>query len=152
MAKDTGAQAIHPGYGFLSENTDFADACAKAGIVFIGPSATAITAMGLKDRAKEIMAKAGVPIVPVGVIGGEEEAPLIANPEWLRRLVRTPVAPITPTIVVPLPVRYRIYFGSPIRVSGPATDERVRREAGVVRQAVTSLVERGLGERRHIFY
>jgi 1-acyl-sn-glycerol-3-phosphate acyltransferase len=94
----------------------------------------------------------GVPIVPVGVIGGEEEAPLIANPEWLRRLVRTPVAPITPTIVVPLPVRYRIYFGTPIRVSGPATDDRVRREADTVRQAVISLVERGLGERRHIFY
>lgn len=73
VAKDTGAQAIHPGYGFLSENTDFADACAKAGIVFIGPSATAITAMGLKDRAKEIMAKAGVPIVP-GYMGEKQDS------------------------------------------------------------------------------
>lgn len=72
-AKDTGAQAIHPGYGFLSENTDFADACARSGIVFIGPSATAITAMGLKDRAKEIMAKAGVPIVP-GYMGEKQDA------------------------------------------------------------------------------
>ncbi len=72
-AKDTGAQAIHPGYGFLSENTDFADACAKAGIVFIGPSAKAITAMGLKDRAKEIMAKAGVPIVP-GYMGEKQDS------------------------------------------------------------------------------
>ncbi|AGH97627.1 acetyl-CoA carboxylase biotin carboxylase subunit [Micavibrio aeruginosavorus] len=72
-AKDTGAQAIHPGYGFLSENTDFADACAKAGIVFIGPSATAITAMGLKDRAKEIMSKAGVPIVP-GYMGENQDS------------------------------------------------------------------------------
>ncbi|WP_435641434.1 acetyl-CoA carboxylase biotin carboxylase subunit [Micavibrio aeruginosavorus] len=72
-ALDTGAQAIHPGYGFLSENTDFADACAKAGIVFIGPSATAITAMGLKDRAKEIMSKAGVPIVP-GYMGAKQDS------------------------------------------------------------------------------
>jgi len=63
-AKDTGAQAIHPGYGFLSENEDFAAACEKAKIKFIGPSAKAIDAMGLKDKAKDIMAKAGVPVVP----------------------------------------------------------------------------------------
>lgn len=63
-AKDTGAEAIHPGYGFLSENTDFARACAKAGVKFIGPSADAIDAMGLKDKAKDIMEKAGVPVVP----------------------------------------------------------------------------------------
>ena len=63
-AKRCGAQAIHPGYGFLSENEDFADACAKAGIVFIGPPATAISAMGDKARAKALMTKAGVPIVP----------------------------------------------------------------------------------------
>ncbi|MDE1985313.1 MAG: ATP-grasp domain-containing protein [Alphaproteobacteria bacterium] len=63
-AKATGAEAIHPGYGFLSENADFADACAVAGIVFIGPPADAIRAMGLKDRAKALMEKAGVPVVP----------------------------------------------------------------------------------------
>ena len=63
-AKDTDAQAIHPGYGFLSENAAFADACEKAGITFIGPSSHSITAMGLKDGAKDIMQKAGVPIVP----------------------------------------------------------------------------------------
>ena len=55
----------------------------------------------------------GAPIVPVAVIGAEEEAPLIANPAWLARLVRTPVAPITPTIVFPLPVKYRLHFGAP---------------------------------------
>lgn len=93
----------------------------------------------------------GVPIVPVAVIGSEEEAPLIANPGWLRRLVRTPVAPITPTIVLPLPVRYRIHFGAPMRVYGPATDERVASEAERVRQAVADLVQRGLAEREHIF-
>jgi 3-methylcrotonyl-CoA carboxylase alpha subunit len=60
----TGAQAIHPGYGFLSENEDFAEACAKAGLVFIGPPASAIRAMGSKSAAKALMEKAGVPLVP----------------------------------------------------------------------------------------
>lgn len=64
VAKQTGAQAIHPGYGFLAENTEFAQACAAAGIKFIGPSAEAIAAMGSKSAAKDIMEKAGVPLVP----------------------------------------------------------------------------------------
>ena len=63
-AKEAGAEAIHPGYGFLAENADFAKACADAGIVFIGPPAEAIESMGSKTRAREIMAEAGVPIVP----------------------------------------------------------------------------------------
>ena len=63
-ALETGAQAIHPGYGFLSENPDFVDAVEAAGLVFIGPSARAIRAMGLKDAAKALMEKAGVPVVP----------------------------------------------------------------------------------------
>ena len=63
-AQATGAQAIHPGYGFLSENPDFVDAVEAAGLVFIGPSASAIRAMGLKDAAKELMSEAGVPVVP----------------------------------------------------------------------------------------
>lgn len=63
-AKDAGAEAVHPGYGFLSENEGFAKACEKAGIKFIGPTPKAINDMGLKDRAKAIMDKAGVPVVP----------------------------------------------------------------------------------------
>lgn len=63
-ARATGAEAIHPGYGFLSENAGFADAIAKAGLVFIGPPAKAIQAMGAKDAAKVLMRKAGVPVVP----------------------------------------------------------------------------------------
>ncbi len=64
VALDTGAQAIHPGYGFLSENPDFVDAVQAAGLVFIGPSADAIRKMGLKDAAKVLMEQAGVPVVP----------------------------------------------------------------------------------------
>ena len=63
-AQATGAQAIHPGYGFLSENEDFAQACGQAGLVFIGPPASAIAAMGSKAAAKALMDKAGVPLVP----------------------------------------------------------------------------------------
>lgn len=63
-ALKTGAEAIHPGYGFLSENPDFVDALAAAGLIFIGPSASAIRAMGLKDAAKALMEESGVPVVP----------------------------------------------------------------------------------------
>jgi 3-methylcrotonyl-CoA carboxylase alpha subunit len=72
-ARASGAQCIHPGYGFLSENPEFAEACAQAGIVFVGPPAAAIRAMGLKDRAKALMQRAGVPVVP-GYHGERQEA------------------------------------------------------------------------------
>ena len=63
-ARDCGADAVHPGYGFLSENPDFAEACAAAGIVFIGPPASAMRTMGSKAEAKDLMQRHGVPLVP----------------------------------------------------------------------------------------
>jgi len=83
VAKDCGAQAIHPGYGFLAENADFAQACADNGIEFIGPPASAITAMGSKTAARETMQKAGVPIVPgtTEAVATYEDALRIANDE-----------------------------------------------------------------------
>ena len=77
-AKATGAQAIHPGYGFLSENEAFAEACAKEGIVFIGPPASAIRAMGSKSAAKRLMEKAGVPLTP-GYHGDDQDPALLAK-------------------------------------------------------------------------
>ena len=78
VAKACGAQAIHPGYGFLSENEDFARAVEAAGLVFIGPTPEAIEKMGLKDRAKAIMEKAGVPVVP-GYHGENQDDKLLAG-------------------------------------------------------------------------
>lgn len=77
-ARSTGAQAIHPGYGFLSENADFARACAAAGLVFIGPPPQAIAAMGSKSAAKALMEQASVPLVP-GYHGECNEADFLAD-------------------------------------------------------------------------
>ena len=75
-ARATGAQAVHPGYGFLSENEAFADACTQAGLVFIGPPSSAILAMGLKAESKQLMEKAGVPLVP-GYHGSNQDPVLL---------------------------------------------------------------------------
>jgi acetyl/propionyl-CoA carboxylase alpha subunit len=77
-AKATGAEAIHPGYGFLSENADFADAVTAAGLVWIGPPSSAIRAMGLKDAAKALMQKAGVPVTP-GYLGEDQSPKTLAK-------------------------------------------------------------------------
>jgi 3-methylcrotonyl-CoA carboxylase alpha subunit len=77
-AKKTQAQAIHPGYGFLSENAEFAEACAKAKIIFVGPPASAIRAMGGKSEAKALMAKAQVPLVP-GYHGEDQQPAKLAK-------------------------------------------------------------------------
>ena len=63
VAKKSGAQAIHPGYGFLSENVEFADMCAEEGVIFVGPPASAIRDMGIKSTSKIIMSDANVPII-----------------------------------------------------------------------------------------
>ena len=81
-ALQTGAQAVHPGYGFLSENADFANACAKAGLVFIGPGVAAIEAMGLKAASKQLMEKASVPLVPG--YHGADQSPALLSSEAIR--------------------------------------------------------------------
>jgi 3-methylcrotonyl-CoA carboxylase alpha subunit len=78
-ARRTGAQAVHPGYGFLSENADFADACAANGITFIGPPASAIRAMGSKSEAKKLMGKAAVPLTPG--YHGDDQTPALLHHE-----------------------------------------------------------------------
>jgi 3-methylcrotonyl-CoA carboxylase alpha subunit len=76
IARRSGAQAVHPGYGFLSENAEFAEACLQAGVIFIGPPIAAIRAMGSKSAAKRIMADAGVPLVP-GYHGEDQDSSLL---------------------------------------------------------------------------
>ncbi len=78
-ARRTDAEAIHPGYGFLSESAEFAQACADAGLVFVGPTAAMITAMGSKSGSKELMEKAGVPLVPGFHGEAQDEATLAAE-------------------------------------------------------------------------
>src|SRR5882724_3350037 len=78
-AKASGADAVHPGYGFLAENEDFAEACREAGLVFIGPSPEAIKAMGNKAGAKEIMQGAGVPCVPGFQGADQSDAAMLAE-------------------------------------------------------------------------
>ncbi|WP_067109905.1 acetyl/propionyl/methylcrotonyl-CoA carboxylase subunit alpha [Sphingopyxis granuli] len=77
-AKATGAEAIHPGYGFLSENAEFAQAVIDAGLVWVGPKPSSITAMGLKDAAKALMADAGVPVTP-GYMGANQDPAFLAQ-------------------------------------------------------------------------
>ncbi|RKP11863.1 Pre-ATP-grasp domain-containing protein, partial [Piptocephalis cylindrospora] len=91
-AKASGARAIHPGYGFLSENATFAEKCASEGIVFIGPPPSAITSMGSKSESKDIMIAAGVPVVP-GYHGSDqslerlmEEADRISYPVLIKAI------------------------------------------------------------------
>src|SRR5436190_19268999 len=83
VAKYAGAQAIHPGYGFLSENADFVDACRAAGLIFVGPSAEAQRAMGEKTAARRTAEAVGVAIVPGAMIDDADDAEVPAIAEWL---------------------------------------------------------------------
>ncbi|WP_261566192.1 biotin carboxylase N-terminal domain-containing protein [Frankia gtarii] len=111
-----GADAVHPGYGFLSENADFARACAQAGLVFVGPPPEAIAAMGSKTRAKELMGAAGVPVLP-GLIVDDE---LLAEPD---RLVKAAAE-------LDFPVLVKAVYG------GGGRGMRIVRDAGALADAV----------------
>ncbi len=117
-AAATGADAVHPGYGFLSENAEFARACAAAGLIFVGPAAEAIEAMGSKIAAKELMAAAGVPVLP-GVTFAEGNEP---SPAELRRAAAE----------IGLPVLVKAAFG------GGGRGMRVVRDADELASAVGS--------------
>jgi 1-acyl-sn-glycerol-3-phosphate acyltransferase len=130
-------------------------------VVLTFPEGTRALARAFRDRSQiapfargfvHVALETGVPIVPVAVIGAEEEAPLLANPAWLRRLLRTPVAPITPTLFVPLPVRYRVHFGAPLWLHGAPTPDRVGCETERVRRALAGLIQQGLAARQHVFF
>jgi len=131
------------------------------GVVLTFPEGTAALKRPFRDRYRlsrlghgfmHVTLATGVPLVPVAVIGAEEEAPLIVNPSWLARLLRTPVAPLSPTLVLPLPVKYRIHFGPAMRFEGPASPEAVTRNVIEVQRALHGLVEQGLSQRRHVFF
>jgi propionyl-CoA carboxylase alpha chain len=139
-----GADAVHPGYGFLSENAEFARQCAAAGLTFVGPSPEAIDAMGNKITAKELMARAGVPVLPGAVFDGTEEP----DPEVLRRAAAN----------VGFPVLVKAAFGGGgrgMRVVDSA-DEVVDAVAGARREAAsafgngTVFLERFVQAPRHI--
>lgn len=93
------------------------------------------------------------PIVPIGVVGAEEQLPALYNAEGLARVLGMPSLPISPTLVLPLPVKYRIYFGEPILFEGDPDDEdrAIRERVDVVTTAIRALLERGLSERTGIF-
>jgi acetyl/propionyl-CoA carboxylase alpha subunit len=117
-AARTGAEAIHPGYGFLSENADFAAACAASGIVFVGPSPDAITAMGSKIAAKELMAAAGVPVLPGATVQSGEDL----DPGHLTEAART----------IGYPILVKAAFG------GGGRGMRIVTDAGSLLEAVQS--------------
>jgi 1-acyl-sn-glycerol-3-phosphate acyltransferase len=96
--------------------------------------------------------EARVPVVPVAVIGAEEESPIVGNPQWLARRIGLSAAPLSPTVIFPLPVKYRLHFGSPMRLHGPATRENAAQEALRVRRELESLLRGGLEQRRHLFW
>ncbi len=95
------------------------------------------------------------PIVPVGVVGAEEQAPAFAHLKWLGRLLAMPSLPLTPTLVpLPLPTRYHIHFGAPMRFAGSPDDEdsALHEKVKVVKDAIHALLEEGIRARKHVFW
>jgi propionyl-CoA carboxylase alpha chain len=143
-AAATGADAVHPGYGFLSENAGFARACAAAGLTFVGPSPGAIEAMGSKIAAKELMAAAGVPVLPGAVFDGTAEP----DPPELRKAAED----------IGFPVLVKAAFGGGGRgmriVTGPdeivAAVASARREAASAFGNGTVFLERFVEAPRHV--
>ncbi|EHB59001.1 Methylcrotonoyl-CoA carboxylase [Mycolicibacterium rhodesiae JS60] len=143
-AARTAADAIHPGYGFLSENADFAAACAAAGIVFVGPSPGAITAMGSKIAAKELMAAAGVPVLPGATVQSAEDL----DPEHLAAAARA----------IGYPILVKAAFGGGGRGMRIVTDasalveavQSARREAASAFGDGTVFLEKFVESPRHI--
>ncbi len=144
-AQASGADAVHPGYGFLSESAEFAEACRDAGLVFIGPSPEAMRAMGLKDEAKRIMEKAGVPLLP-GYHGGDQGGD--DSDKALAAAAKK----------IGFPVMVKAAAGGGGRGMRIVTDEKDLAEAlaGARREAEAGfgngslLIERYLGDARHI--
>ena len=140
----TRADAVHPGYGFLSENADFAQACADAGLLFVGPPADAIRAMGSKTSAKQLMAQAGVPVLPGVTVGEGEE-----GPEDLLEISRTSVG---------FPLLVKAAFGGGgrgmrvVHEPGelPAAVAGARREAAAAFGNGTVFLERLVQRPRHV--
>ncbi len=98
--------------------------------------------------------EAGAPIVPVGVVGAEEQAPALFDVKFLAKLLSMPAFPVTPTLLpLPLPVRYHIHFGEPLRFGGSADEDdfELEQKVGRVQAAVQGLLEKGLAERRGVF-
>ncbi|MCT2586328.1 acetyl-CoA carboxylase biotin carboxylase subunit [Actinophytocola gossypii] len=140
-ARETGAEAVHPGYGFLAENADFARACADAGLVFVGPPAAAIEAMGDKIRAKRTVAAAGVPVVPGRMLAGMSDDDLVAAAEE----VGYPVL-VKPSAGGGGKGMRRVERAADL----PAALESARREARGSFGDDTLLVERFVNDPRHI--
>ena len=140
-ARESGADAVHPGYGFLAENADFAQACEDAGLAFVGPPAAAIRAMGEKGQAKSLMEKAGVPVVP-GEHGGDQ------RPARLRRAADRDGFPV---VIKPVAGG----GGKGMRVVTRASDfgealRAARREAQGAFGDTRVLIEKWLARPRHI--
>jgi acetyl/propionyl-CoA carboxylase alpha subunit len=144
-ARRTGADAVHPGYGFLSENAGFARACADAGLLFVGPPPAAIDAMGSKIAAKELMAAAGVPVLPGITVGADAEFDAAALADRTAREVGYPVL-------------VKAAFGGGgrgmrvVREPGdlPAAVEGARREAASAFGDGTVFLERFVDSPRHV--